>query len=193
MRIALVGSRELGASKYNKEAQLYFKVCKRFAELGIIMHSGGALGADYIAEEAYCAAIKEGKANPNQVVIYTPWKGFQANRGTSNCLVSLHKVATITQAHIDLVKEIHPNFRALTRPMQLLHGRNCNQILGDNFKSPVDLVVCWTNDGTTKGGTATAIRLAEKYNIKVINLGGGDIERKLLEIKAELRAHFIFS
>lgn len=193
MRIALVGSRELALPKYSKEKQLFFKVCKRFAELGVTMHSGGALGADYVAEEAYFSAIQEGTANPNQVVIYTPWEGFQANRGTNNCLSSLHKVATVTEAHLTIVREIHPNFNALTNPMKLLHGRNCNQILGDNFRSPVDLVICWTNDGTIKGGTATAIRLAQKHNIKVINLGGGDIEKKLLEIKAELRAHFIFS
>ena len=192
MRIALVGSRDLALPKYKKEAETFYKVCKRFAELGITMHSGGALGADYIAELAYAAAIKEGKANPSQVVIFTPWKGFQANRGANNVLVHLHRIAPVTPQHTELVRQVHPAFDRLTRPMLLLHSRNCNQILGDNFKSPVDMVVCWTSDGTTKGGTATAIRLAEMYNIKVVNLGGSGLQEKLLEIKNELRAHFIF-
>ena len=51
-----------------------------------------------------------------------------------------------------------------------------HQILGRDLQSPVDFVVCYTPDGsltgygTDTGGTATALRLAYRNNIPVINI-----------------------
>ena len=68
-----------------------------------------------------------------------------------------------------------------------MHSRNCHQILGYDLQSPVDAVVCWTPDGNVVGGTATAIRIALKYNIPVFNLGCADKDAVVQEIKSFLK------
>jgi hypothetical protein len=44
-------------------------------------------------------------------------------------------------------------------------------ILGKRLNDPVSLVICWTEGGKPKGGTAQGIRIAEHYGIPVFNLG----------------------
>lgn len=57
-------------------------------------------------------------------------------------------------------------------------SRNSYQVLGENLSSPVDFVVCWTENGGLIGGTAQAIRIAYANKIPVFNLYNKDsIER----------------
>ena len=62
--------------------------------------------------------------------------------------------------------------------------RNLNQVLGKDIDNPdlSNLLVCWTENGEIKGGTATAIRLAMKFNVPVINLGIQEDIDKLKEL-----------
>jgi hypothetical protein len=59
-----------------------------------------------------------------------------------------------------------------------MHGRNAQIVLGDDLKTPVDFVVCWTPDGKLTGGTAMALRIAFDYDIPIFNLGSrlGEVE-----------------
>jgi hypothetical protein len=61
-----------------------------------------------------------------------------------------------------------------------LHARDCHQVLGQHLKDPVQFVLCWTENGLVKGGTATAIKLAELHGIPVFN-AGTDVDEEQLE------------
>lgn len=65
---------------------------------------------------------------------------------------------------------LEPSHWANLGEYECFHARNCHQVLGANLDSPVDFVLCWTPGGATTGGTATAIKLARKHNIPVINM-----------------------
>ena len=54
-----------------------------------------------------------------------------------------------------------------------MHARNVYHVLGQDLNTPSKLLVAWTKltkAGQPTGGTATAIRLAEKHNIPCFNL-----------------------
>lgn len=127
----------------------------KLAELGYILRSGGADGADE-AFEVGCDSVGGKKE------IFLPWKGFNHR---SSALV------TVSVGAMKIAKDIHGAWDKCNEWVQLLHGRNVYQVLGQTLKNHSDFVVCWTEKGKTTGGTATAIKIAEKYNIAVYNLG----------------------
>jgi len=71
-----------------------------------------------------------------------------------------------------------------------LHARNCFQVLGAGLTTPSRFVVCWTPDGAETeqersretGGTATAIVLAARRGIPVINLQRDDAMERLTRL-----------
>ena len=69
-----------------------------------------------------------------------------------------------------LASTIHPAWNRLSYGAKKLHARNCHQVLGPALNDPVALLICWTLNGKESGGTATAIKLAKQYKIRVINL-----------------------
>lgn len=120
-----------------------------------ILRSGAAEGCD-TSFELGCD-IGKGKKE-----IYIPWKGF--NHSDSILIGADQKAQNIA-------KKIHPAWDKLTKWGKVFHGRNVYQVLGKNLKTPSNLLICWTPSGITKGGTATAINLAIKYQIPVYNIG----------------------
>lgn len=183
-RIALIGSRSLSEPQYIQDAHLFYRVAYRCAELGHIMRSGAALGADLIAETAYRDAISNCVADPSQVEIFIPWTRFQAVRGTNNPLHHLHQIPhdpLLIQQAREMVLSTHPAPERLTEGALKLHSRNMNQVFGLNLQTPIDACICWTPKGLKKGGTASAITLCENNSIPVFNLG---IENKqhILEV-----------
>lgn len=67
-----------------------------------------------------------------------------------------------------------------------LMNRNAMQILGEDGNTPVEMVVCWTKDGKSSGGTGQALRIAEYYSIPIFNLkNDGAIE----QLKMFLKGH----
>ena len=173
-RIAFIGSRKLAEPAHNEAANLFYHVAKTSAELGHIIRSGGANGADVIAETAYRDAIYARSASEDQVEIYVPWKNFQATRGFNNPLHHLHVIPSnpvLVQRANEMVYNTHPNPRALSQGALKLHSRNMNQVFGLDLNTPIDLCICWTEHGIKSGGTASAITLCERNNIPVFNLG----------------------
>ncbi len=57
-----------------------------------------------------------------------------------------------------------------------MHARNAHQVLGQDLESPSLCVICWTPKGELKGGTRTAIVIAEQNDIPVFNFGKGGTE-----------------
>lgn len=134
------------------------------------LRSGHAEGADWAFEQGaqeFC-------------ICYLPWSRFNRE------LVSEARIVPFKPSpEVDaILKEIHPAADKLADAVRLLHGRNVWQILGMGLSKPSDVVVCWTPDGKTVGGTATAIRLAEKHGIPVFNLAVTGLPEVLTHLQA---------
>lgn len=164
-----IGSRETP----DHIAELMYEIAWKMADLGWVLRSGGAPGADRAFQrgcEAYHIANKI--SNYNQE-IFLPWEGFNGlhvNADTGHLIPYNSEAASIAETY-------HPRYKTLSRNAKLLMNRNSCQILGVDLKTPVKFVVCWTPDAslgkTSKdtGGTGQALRIAFAYGIPIYNLG----------------------
>lgn len=171
------GSRETP----NDVLEMFIHIGMILAERKYILRSGGAEGAD-IAFEQGCDLAYGDKE------IYIPWKNF--NGSDSNLIGACNKA-------ISLASTIHSAWDKCSTWAKVLHGRNCYQILGKSLDKPVDFVICWTHQGLLQGGTSTAIKLANKHNIKVYNFGKRsvikDFEKEFdIQIKSDIFDHIEF-
>lgn len=146
-----IGSRETPDSVLKKMEELG----ARLANMGFVLRSGGASGADSAFERG-CDSVEGLKE------IYLPWKNFN-NSGS--------QFYTVSESALEIAKKVHPKWKNLSRAGQLLHGRNVYQVLGYKLNSPSSFVVCWTKGGEMVGGTATAMRLARSKFIPVFKIG----------------------
>lgn len=128
------------------------KIGKSFAEKGLLLRSGGAIGAD-TAFERGCDLAKGKK----EIFYATNNKGIIVSEN-------------IMQQALVLASQIHPAWDRCSDYAKRLHARNGMQILGRELNEPADFVVCWTKDGGPTGGTGQAIRLAMSRDIKIYNL-----------------------
>lgn len=158
-----VGSRETP----EEIGKIISDVAVKLEQLGYTLRSGGAGGAD-----SYFAEKVKGKE------IFIPWSSF----GTGI-------VPEETDFAHSLLKEIHPAYDRLSQGALKLHLRNVNQVLGKDLNTPSDFLICWAKtdkQGVPMGGTRTAWKVAEKYNIPCFNLSvQEDFERVVKLIKTE--------
>ena len=185
MRIALIGSRQLEQKEeYFKDIKLCYNVCMRLAQLGITFTSGLCeIGMDGIAQKAYSKAVDLGLAKESQFEVYVADQ-YNIRKSTlpRRHLAIVRNKDLISETE-RIASEVHPAWDRCNEWARGMHSRNCHQILGYDLQSPVDAAICWTPDGKIQGGTATAIRIALKYNIPVFNLGVSDKESVLNDIK----------
>lgn len=185
MRIALIGSRQLEQKEeYFEDIKLCYNVCMRLAQLGVTFTSGLCeLGMDGIAQKAYSQAVDIGLASESQFEVYVADQ-YNIRKSTlpRKHLAIIRNKDLIAETE-RIASEVHPAWDRCNEWARGMHSRNCHQILGYDLQSPVDAVICWTPNGKIQGGTATAIRIALKYNIPVFNLGTKDKESVLQSIK----------
>ena len=185
MRIALIGSRQLEQKQeYFEDIKLCYNVCMRLAQLGITFTSGLCeIGMDGIAQKAYSKAVDLGLAKESQFEVYVADQ-YNIRRSTlpRRHLATVRNKDLISETE-RIASEVHPAWDRCNEWARGMHSRNCHQILGYDLQSPVDAVICWTPDGAVVGGTATAIRIAMKYDIPVFNLGVPDKDSVLNDIK----------
>ena len=190
MRIALIGSRQLEQKQeYFEDIKLCYNVCMMLAELGVTFTSGLCeLGMDGIAQKAYSKAVDLGLAKESQFEVYVADQ-YNIRRSTlpRKHLAIVRNKDLISETE-RIASEVHPAWDRCNEWARGMHSRNCHQILGYDLQSPVDAVICWTPDGAVVGGTATAIRIAMKYDIPVFNLGVPDKESVLNDIKNSLES-----
>ena len=148
MKYAGIGSRETPVSICNIMSEIALKL----DNLGHILYSGGALGAD--------EAFEKGAKNK---IVFLPWNGFN-NKYSDN----IHYI--IPDYNEELIRKYHPKFSGLSSGALKLMSRNSYQVLGLDLKSPVDFIICWTKDGKASGGTGQALRIAKDYKIPIFNL-----------------------
>lgn len=195
MRIALIGSRELEKnSKYFDDIKLCYKVCTRLAQLGVTFTSGLCeLGMDGIAQKAYSNAVDRGEAKEDQFEVYVADQ-YNIRKSTlpRKHLAIVGNKELIAESE-RLASEVHPAWDKCNDWSKGMHSRNCHQILGYDLKSPVNAVICWTPNGDIRGGTRTAILLAQGANIPIFNLGIKDKQKVLSEIKEFLEINGVLS
>ncbi len=146
-----IGSRNTPA----KWLSTFVKISSKLAEIGLILRSGAAPGAD-IHFEMGCD-YSEGKKE-----IYLPWKNF--NNSKSDLIVSDPKA-------FEIAKKYHPYWLNLKQGAKKLQARNSHQIFGKDLNTPSSFVVCYTKEGKGEGGTGQAIRIANDNNIKIFDAG----------------------
>ena len=108
-------------------------------DMGYLLRTGGAIGAD----EAFATGAE------NACAIYTP--------------------SDVTPEALVVGERFHPKWKSLSKKSKGLIARNGFQVLGDDLKSPVKFVACWTLRGEVVGGTGQALRIAEEFRIPVFN------------------------
>lgn len=177
-----IGSRKIDLN--SDEAKLMYKAVYQLAKLGYGMTSGSALGADLLCEQAYRMAIRFGHSNSENIKIFIPWIGFNKTKWSEHHIIPSRE---ITEKALTIAGSLHPNWNNCRHKAKLLHARNVNQVMGEDLKTIVDFVLCWTQDGVedgTKttwntGGTGGAIRLATSLGIPVFNLKNEDAIQRL--------------
>lgn len=145
-----VGSRETP----DDVLALMKEIAVKLAYEGYVLRSGGAPGADSAFEQGCDEVLGEKR-------IYLPWRGFNGRD-------SRHY--RICNSALAMAEHFHPAWKNLTQGARKLHARNIYQVLGYSLESKSEFVVCWTPNGVAKGGTRTAILVAEKEKIDVFNL-----------------------
>lgn len=141
----------IGSRKTPKEIlSVMTTLASTLEDSGMILRSGGAKGAD--------TAFENGVKNLNNKEIFYAYH--------------------VTVESLKIASKFHPAWEYLSEYVRRLHARSVFQILGKDLKTHSDFVICWTPDGAEKGdqtskktgGTGQAIRIADAYNIPVINL-----------------------
>ena len=147
-----IGSRKT-PSETDQEIERIVDLCSL---AGYTLRSGGADGADKMFESH--SEVKE---------IYLPWRGFNDNQ--SDLWLENMDLEIVKEAS-EIANRYHPSWGRLSPAAKKLMTRNVFQVLGKNLKSPVDFIVCWTEDGKISGGTGQAMRIAKSLGIPIFNL-----------------------
>lgn len=132
--------------------ELMERIAIHLKNLGYILRSGGADGADTAFEKG-AGDLKE---------IYIPWKNFNGNKSI---------LYNPSQKAMSIAEKFHSAWDKLKPAVKKIMARNSHQVLGFDLQGPSKYVICWTQDGRKIGGTAQAIRIAESYRIPIFNLG----------------------
>jgi len=118
-------------------------IATQLAEKNWTLRSGHAIGADRAFEH-----------------------GCNAYRGESEIFVA--DDATIEA--VEMASKFHPAWDRCKPYVQKLHGRNMMILLGQDLKTPCEMITCWTPNGVATGGTGQAMRLAADRGIAIYNL-----------------------
>jgi hypothetical protein len=131
----------------------------KYIDMGFILRSGGAYGADKVYEVG--------------VPLNAPKEIFRPSD-------------KIPDEAFILAEHYHPAWHRCNTYARRCHARNCLIILGIDLETPVEFVECWTPNGEIAGGTGQALRIALDWDIPIFNLAGtgggyGDNRNKQME------------
>jgi hypothetical protein len=149
---------------------------------GWLLRSGGADGAD--------TAFEQGVRDPRHRAIFLPGDWFNERKAGSGGFYDSTKLPGWEKA-LETVDRFHPAPVNLSPFARKLMARNAMQILGPKLNHPADLVITWTEMGLRKGGTGQALRIAEEYDIKVINLGSPFYSNLIQGVQSGINAEYV--
>jgi len=167
-----IGSRKTPADVLSKMQQTASVLAKR----GYVLRSGGADGADYAFE---CGAAS---INPKLVHLMLPWKNFNANIRNKGVFCF---ICGDNDKMREIASQVHPAWGNCSYGAKALHTRNVAQILGPELDCPSDFVIAWTDQGMKKGGTRTALMIAEQNNVPIFNVFNEQDKKRLKEFLGE--------
>lgn len=147
-----IGTRNNYKALPTKIAKQITHITQQLEDAGLILRSGNAVGSD----QAFESSLKDSN---NADIYYAS--------DISNGMYDSENAKA-------LAEQIHPNPTALKRNKTgfELMARNSFQVLGTDLNTPVDFIVCYAPNES--GGTAQALRIAEKLNIPIFNLADND-------------------
>jgi hypothetical protein len=147
--------------------KIMWELGKALARDGTILRSGHAEGADMAFETGFIDA-------GGRPEIYLPWASYnehlRANAVPKGVYRPIQETGCMDEA-LEIASTYHPNWGACSKGARLLHARNVFIMLGYTLSVPVKCVVCWTPEGKVRGGTGQALRMAQKLDIQIINMG----------------------
>lgn len=173
--------------------QLLEDICYELFRLGFIGVSGGCdEGPDNSLTNALIRAIEDfGIKGVLMAEIYIPWR--KARKLTHGELGE----AVINAQYLDnypearwIAEKIHPAWDKMQDSGRDLHSRNPYQILRHDLESPTGMVITYcpkTKSGNYKGGTATALTLAEAWFVPVVNAYLPNDLKRLRDMLEKLR------
>ena len=151
------------------------EVAQIMARRGDVLRSGGALGADSAFEAGW-------DAEGGRKQIFLSWRGMNDREPNGKDVFAFSYSDDVPEAVLARSyyhrSAAHPEgdsvaWGRLGRGGRAHMARNTNQILGPNPGTSAlsDVVLCWTKNGQTVGGTGQALRMAQDKGIPVVNLG----------------------
>lgn len=176
-----VGSREAPSAILT----LMEDIGEKLASQGWTLRSGGAIGADQAFERGmFKFAGLDAPYTWTPAEIYLPWSGYEGHfkdtHGGLNILPS-HIRLDIESIAEGMAMAVHPAWEACKQGAKKMHTRNVFQVLGQTLDEPSKMLIAWTRldkNGNPKGGTATAIKLANENGVSTFNLNKAeDFER----------------
>lgn len=134
---------------------MFTEIARRLERHSFVLRSGGADGADKAFEDGVLS-LKE-----------------------------IYYAKDSTPESEKIAEAVHPAWHNCSSFAKKLHGRNVFQVLGRDMNDPVDFLICYTENGIVKGGTATAINIAINHNIPVFNFGKKEDIKKMFTFLKE--------
>ena len=155
----------IGARSTPKKIQAIMTLlASRLEQEGWILRSGGADGAD--------SAFERGIRNPQaNAQIYLPDNYFKRRTAGQQPQFLNYQSLPGAQQAMATVQQYHPAPHRLSDYARHLMARNAMQLLGPDMRTPSKLIVAYTEDGKTIGGTGQALRMGNTYQIPIRNLG----------------------
>lgn len=149
-------------------------LARQLSDKGYTLRSGNAEGAD----QAFASGVKN-----NMAQVHLPWKHFQLN---FQLMYPDHKYITIDiledmEAFLSVAK-FHPHAEFLSVVGYQFMSRNYRQVIGRGEPNS-KFVICWTPNGEYDGGTAQAMRIADHFQIPILNLAKLTADEVLKEIE----------
>jgi len=149
---------------------------KVLTDLGYILRSGGAEGAD---TAFYAGCKKSAMFEVNKPIIYISWNGMDAYgknwyHDPSIGYYNAKRYPTWNIAN-EMAFNLRGSFERLGWKGIAHHTRNVFQVIGDDLHSPSNFLICWARPKNKRkpfvhGGTATAVKLAYLRDIEIYNL-----------------------
>ena len=172
-----IGSRETPPDMLAKIESL----SARLAWLGWVLRTGASPGTDQ-------AFYRGARAGGGRAELYLPWPGFEAGSWSDARAPDVHVLARPSPDAYELSARFHPEWSELDDRARDLLARDAHEVLGEDLRSPAEMVVCWTPDGSVDGegagpdGTRQALRIAHHHRITVLNLARPAHIRRLSEM-----------
>jgi hypothetical protein len=144
-------------------------LAEKLAGEGWVLRTGLSPGAD---QAFYRGALLRG----GPIELCLPWPGFHAEARLDIEGGAVRELSRPSASACELARHFHPDWDVLALPERQLLARDAHEVLGADLKSPAELVVCWTADGSLDGrdlyedGTGQALRIAHDHRIPVLNL-----------------------